>query len=306
MQVLAEIPKGGKMTRCLMPLETGRRCLPGQLSSAQARDLLRLGWIVEMTHGAILMEDDMMDASIFRRGALCRHLQPNIGMTAIADARMLRTSGRYLLRLHFEKHPCYLQLLHLLNEMSFHVDLGQITDVHLASTTFLGFRNFELGTYNFLIRHKTAWYSFFLPVALASYYLQLPASADLAQAEKIMVAVGMYFQAQDDYLDLFGDPAVTGKYGNDVHERKLAWPIVEALRRCGERDKSLLEQGYSDGNVEQVKSVLESLGLPQIYEEFADRNNREIRGMIARVDESQGLKRELFELYLAKLYRRAK
>ncbi|THC93363.1 hypothetical protein EYZ11_007155 [Aspergillus tanneri] len=305
-QCLAETTGGGKMTRCFMPLETGRRCLSGKLSNFQARCLSILGWIVEIVHAAILMEDDMMDASIFRRSVLCRHLQPNIGMTAIADARMLRSSSRFLLRLHFQDHPAYNQLLQLLDTMDFHVDLGQITDTHLANTTFLGFLHFHRETYNFIISHKTAWYSFYLPVALAAHYLQLPVTQGLAHIENTMVALGKYFQAQDDYLDLFGDPAVTGKMGNDVHERKLAWPIIEALQICNRQDKLLLEAAYSEGNVEQVKSVLTSMGMRQVYAEFAQNSYQQIRALIDCIDESQGLKKEVFEYYLEMTHQRQK
>ena len=292
------------MMRCFMPLETGRRSLADPLSPVQARDLATLGWILEIAHVAILMDDDMMGSSIFRRRMPCRHLQPNVGLTAVADGRMLRSCSRYLLRIYFQDHPAYLHLLHLWDEMEFYTNLGQITDVHLAHTTFFGFRHFNRKTLDFLVSHKTAWYSFYLPVALAPYYLQLPVTNDLTHVERIMVTLGKYFQAMDDYLDLFGDPAVLGNMGNDVYERKLSWPIVEALERFGNKERRLLEVAYSDGNVNQVKAVFQSLEIPRVYAEFTETSFKTISEMIDQIDEAQGLKRQLFHLYLSKIHQR--
>lgn len=46
---------------------------------------------------------------------------------------------------------------------------------------------------------------------------------------------------QDDYLDCFGDPALTGKVGTDIQDNKCSWLVVECLRRVTPDQRQILE-----------------------------------------------------------------
>lgn len=48
-------------------------------------------------------------------------------------------------------------------------------------------------------------------------------------------------RTQDDYLDCFGDPAVTGKVGTDIEENKCSWLVVQALTRVTPEQKAVLQ-----------------------------------------------------------------
>lgn len=72
--------------------------------------------------------------------------------------------------------------------------------------------------------YKTAFYSFYLPVALAMYMAGIPASyPDPASpsefirpfdvALSILLQIGEYFQIQDDFLDCHVAPEQLGKVG---------------------------------------------------------------------------------------------
>ena len=45
---------------------------------------------------------------------------------------------------------------------------------------------------------------------------------------------------QDDFLDCFGDPAVTGKVGTDIEENKCSWLVVQALQRATPSQREIL------------------------------------------------------------------
>jgi len=55
------------------------------------------------------------------------------------------------------------------------------------------------------------------------------------------VTVISAFLSQDDYLDCYGDPAVTGKVGTDIEENKCSWLVVQALARVTPEQKEVLQ-----------------------------------------------------------------
>jgi len=70
-----------------------------------------------------------------------------------------------------------------------------------------------------IIKYKTCYYSFSLPVRLAMYAAGINDNQTHLNTESILVKIGTYFQIQDDYLDVFGDPAklaLTFKTANAV------------------------------------------------------------------------------------------
>jgi len=48
---------------------------------------------------------------------------------------------------------------------------------------------------------------------------------------------------QDDYIDCFGDPELTGKVGTDIEDNKCSWLIVQALAIANHEQRAALEVG---------------------------------------------------------------
>ncbi len=88
-------------------------------------------------------------------------------------------------------------------------------------------------------------------------------------------ALGLGFQAVDDILGIWGDPAVTGKpVGDDLSSRKLTYPVLSAMAEGGE-DARALARRYAQpssepGEVEELTALVTSAGGRAATERFAE------------------------------------
>lgn len=268
-----------------------------------------LGWMTELLQAFFLVSDDIMDSSITRRGQPCWYRQDGVGMIAINDAFMLEAAIYTLLKKYFKTHPAYVDLIELFHETTFQTEMGQLCDLITAPEDRVNLDNFSLEKYSFIVVYKTAYYSFYLPVALALLQLNLATPKNLKQAEDILIPLGEYFQIQDDYLDNFGDPEFIGKIGTDIKDNKCSWLVNQALAIVTPEQRKVLEENYGrkdDAKEKVIKQLFDELNLEQRYLDYEEKFVTDIRARIANIDESEGLKKSIFEAFLAKIYKRTK
>lgn len=279
------------------------------LSEEEYFQAATLGWLTELLQAFFLVSDDIMDSSKTRRGAPCWYLQPKVGMIAINDAFMLEAAIYTLLKKYFRSHPAYVDLLELFHEVTYQTELGQLCDLITAPEDVIDLDNFSMEKYRFIVIYKTAYYSFYLPVALALHHQNIATPKNLKQAEDILIPLGEYFQIQDDYLDNFGLPEHIGKIGTDILDNKCSWLVNQALSMATPEQRQILEDNYGRKNKENeavVKKLYDDLKLEQIYKDYEEKRVGEIRQMIDNIDESEGLKKSVFEGFLSKIYKRSK
>ncbi|KAI9744181.1 MAG: Farnesyl pyrophosphate synthetase [Claussenomyces sp. TS43310] len=300
---------GGKCNRGMSVPDSVSLLQGAPLSKEQYFQAATLGWMTELLQAFFLVSDDIMDSSVTRRGAPCWYRQPNVGMVAINDAFMLEASIYSLLKKYFRSHPSYLDLIELFHEVTFQTELGQLCDLLTAPEDHVDLDNFSMAKFQFIVIYKTAYYSFYLPVVLALHQGGLATPKNLKQAENILIPLGEYFQAQDDYLDNFGAPEHIGKIGTDIQDNKCSWLVNQALAICTPEQRKILEENYGQKDKEKeltVKKLFDELHLEKRYQDFEEKRVAEIRKMIAEVDESEGLKKSVFESFLGKIYKRTK
>lgn len=300
---------GGKYNRGMSVPDTASILLSRPLGPDEYHKAATLGWMTELLQAFFLVSDDIMDSSITRRGNPCWYRVPDVGMIAINDAFMLESSIYLLLKKHFRSHPLYVDFLELFHEVTFQTEIGQQCDLLTAPEDVVDLSKFSLQKHSFIVIYKTAYYSFYLPVALALLYLELASESNLKQAHDILIPLGEYFQIQDDYLDAYGSPEVIGKVGTDILDNKCSWMINQALDRASPEQRKTLDDCYGrkDSTKEaEVKKIYADLQLEQVYQEYEEKAVGEIRQRISKVDESHGLKKDIFESFLSKIYKRSK
>jgi len=81
------------------------------------------------------------------------------------------------------------------------------------------------------------------------------------------IGLGLAFQLQDDYLDVFGDPETFGKQvGGDIIENKKTFLYLKALELAGEQEARELRDLYSiktrdpQAKVQRVTQIFKSSG----------------------------------------------
>jgi len=300
---------GGKCNRGMSVPDSVSQLLGRPLGEDEYFQAATLGWMTELLQAFFLVSDDIMDSSITRRGKPCWYRHEGVGMVAINDAFMLESAIYTLLKTHFRQHKAYVDMLELFHEVTYQTEIGQLADLLTAPEDNVNLGNFSLDKFQFIVIYKTAYYSFYLPVALALHLLNIGTAKNLKTAEDILIPMGEYFQAQDDYLDNFGLPEHIGKIGTDIMDNKCSWLVNQALLVATPEQRSLLEENYGrkdSAKEAAVKKLYDELKLEQLYHEFEEKRVAELRELIAKVDESDGLKKEVFETFLAKIYKRSK
>ncbi|KAL2634028.1 hypothetical protein R1flu_005507 [Riccia fluitans] len=298
---------GGKLNRGISVVDSLKLLLERELTEEEYFLSSSLGWCIEWLQGYFLVEDDIMDSSVTRRGQPCWYRVPKVGMIAINDGIVLRNHIPQILKRHFKNKPFYTELMDLFNEVEYKTCLGQMLDLITTPEGEVDLSKYIMPTYLKIVQYKTAYYSFYLPVACALLMFGEKDESKFEAAEKILVHMGTYFQVQDDFLDCYGDPAFIGKIGTDIEDTKCSWLVVQALQRATEEQKNTIKENYGKkdpAKVAIIKKVYKDLNLEKVFEDYEQESYFSLIAAIEAVD-SLPLQ-AVFKTFLKKIYKRQK
>ncbi|XP_054850149.1 farnesyl pyrophosphate synthase-like isoform X2 [Eublepharis macularius] len=299
---------GGKYNRGLTVVSAFRELAgPGQQDQKSFQRALVVGWCVELLQAFFLVADDIMDSSLTRRGHPCWYKKEGIGLDAVNDSFLIESSVYRLLKRYCRGQPFYLNLLELFLQTSYQTELGQALDLITAPQSQVDLNRFTEQRYKTIVKYKTAFYSFYLPVAAAMYMVGIDGEEDHTHARAILLEMGEFFQIQDDFLDCFGDPDVTGKIGTDIQDNKCSWLVVECLKRASPEQRQLLEENYGQKDMDKVarvKQLYEELGLQSVYQEYEESSYQRLSALISQ--HAVRLPSQIFLGLAQKIYKRQK
>ncbi|KAJ1628453.1 isoprenoid synthase domain-containing protein [Pavlovales sp. CCMP2436] len=301
---------GGKMNRGLMVVECGREMFKATGQPMTNEMLVKfaiLGWCVEWLQAWLLVADDFMDDSQTRRGQSCWYLLPTVKKIAINDAFMIEMLIFKIMKRHFGNEPYYLQLLDLMLETTFQTECGQLLDTLCMN---LDLPDFTLPRWTLIVKYKTAFYSFYLPVAMGMIVAGVSEQKEFDAARDILMIMGVYFQAQDDYLDCYGTPEQLGKIGTDIQDKKCGWLFANAYHEglCTPAQKTLLQKTYGKCKVfsdeeKAIKELYTAIKLPELYAKYEKNSYDKI---MALKGTTKQVPWTVFEIFVNKIYKRSK
>lgn len=300
---------GGKFHRGTTVVTVYRTILGRVLTPLEHAQACTLGWTIEFLQAFFLVADDVMDESIERRGQPCWYQVDDVQLKAINDAFLLESFVYTIVKQFFGHLPCYVSILELVLEVIQKTELGQLLGLQMPKKDeAVDFTQFTIERYQSIVRFKTAYYTFYLPVALAMSLAGIEDPATYQRAKEICCVMGEYFQVQADVMDCYGDPrhsTPSGDEGSDIQDNKCSWLICHALSKCSPAQRQILEDNYGidddEESVQTVKGVYLKLQLPQAFQAYQEESYAHIQELLEQV---QIMPKQVFHDLIKKVYKR--
>jgi len=210
---------------------------------------------VECFHNFTLMHDDIMDSAALRRGNQTVHLKWNVNQAILSGDALLIYSYKLL---DSYESDIYKKLNNVLNTVALQVCEGQQLDIDFENKSDVTFNE-----YINMIELKTA---VLVGAALKMGAIISGASkSDLKLIYSFGVDLGIAFQLQDDYLDIFGNQSLVGKsIGGDIIENKKTAMFHLSLSNSDNLQKEELIKLYNNYNqtdkISKVKKIFKDTG----------------------------------------------
>ena len=299
----------GKLNRGLAVVDGVRALKQAQGENVDADTMKRamvVGWCIEFLQAYFLVADDIMDESVTRRGQPCWYRQPDVKMTAINDGILLEMMLYKCLKKYCKGLECYGDLVELFHDVTYQTASGQLIDLITAPIGEVDLSKYTMEAYMRIVTYKTAFYTFYLPAACAMRLCGVKDESAYEKANEICIKLGQFFQIQDDYLDCYGNPEVIGKIGTDIQDNKCGWLVVQALLKCNEDQRKIIEENYGKKDAEcekKIKQLYLDLDIEAVYKKYEEESYADLKAIM---EDQKVLPEGLFGAMLAKIYKRQK
>ena len=201
---------------------------------------------LETYHNHTLLHDDVMDHADMRRGKPTVHNVWDENTAILSGDAMLILAYRLMAQCPADKLP---QVLGIFTETTMEICEGQQWDMEFEKRM-----DVKVDEYVEMIRLKTS-----VLLAAALKIGACLAGAPEEDARKLYdfgMKMGLAFQLQDDWLDVYGDPKVFGKnIGGDILCNKKTYMLITALQQADDAQRAELEGWLSATNCEPAEKI---------------------------------------------------
>ena len=175
---------------------------------------------LEIFHNFTLLHDDVMDQSDMRRGRPSVHAKWDVNTAILSGDTMLTLATRCVSDVD---DSILRRVLDTFNEMALRVYEGQRLDMDFEKSDRVG-----LEDYIRMISDKTG--ALLGAAAKIGALIGGASDEDAEHMAEYGVMLGLAFQIQDDWLDVFGDSMTFGKpIGGDINNNKKSFLLLTAL-----------------------------------------------------------------------------
>ena len=233
------VEAGGKRLRPLLVL------LCARASGYNGRDHIKLATVIEFLHTAMLLHDDVVDASDLRRGRKTAN-------AAWGNAPSVLV-GDFLHSRAFEMmvEIGNMRVMQILSRATNVISEGEVQQLCA-----IGNPDTSEEEYMEIISRKTA-----MLFQAAAHSGAVLAGADEHTESALRdygLSLGVAFQLIDDQLDYLGDTTELGKnVGDDLAEGKVTLPLIAAMRNGDAAQKAFIRDAIINGSADNLPAMIE-------------------------------------------------
>ncbi len=211
---------------------------------------------LEMFHNFTLVHDDIMDKAPIRRNKTTIHIKWNENTAILSGDAMMILAYQFFFDLPAQIQQ---QALKLFTQTALQVCEGQQLDMNFETRT-----NVSVSEYLIMIRLKTA-VLLACSLSLGALIAQAPQN-DVQTLYEVGIDLGLAFQLQDDWLDVFANQDVFGKQiGNDIVTNKKTYLYLLAYEKADANQKNKLDFWFTEHS-DDLKKKVEA--VTQLYKEM--------------------------------------
>lgn len=275
---------GGKRIRPTLML------LAYNLYREHPEDILMPACGIETYHNYTLLHDDLMDQADLRRGHETVHKRWDANTAILSGDSMLVLAYQRMAQCSPNKLK---EVIDLFTQTALEIGEGQQYDMDFEKRD-----DVTEDEYIEMIRLKT---SVLLACALKIGAILGDASAeDADNLYRFGEKIGLAFQLQDDFLDVYGDPKVFGKaIGGDIVSNKKTYMLINAFNRANAQQRAELERWTQlkdfdrQEKIDAVTALYNDMGIDRLAQDKMATYYEESKKYLVAVQVPTEKKREL-------------
>lgn len=248
---------------------------------------------LETYHNFTLLHDDLMDRADVRRGMPTVHKKWDDNTAILSGDNMLVLAMQRVANCDALHIPAVVRLF---TQTAIEIDEGQQYDMDFETRNDVAEEE-----YIEMIRLKT---SVLLACALKmGAILADSPEEDMEALYRFGEKLGLAFQLQDDYLDVYGDFKTFGKsIGGDIMCNKKTYMLINALRLASSQQRQELQRWIDAENpvpaekIAAVTALYNEIGVPSMAQERIEKYFREALECLDHVKVAEERKAALREL----------